>query len=341
MSIKEINQIDDCMLLSEVFDKISAAEIVVDENGLVIKANQFAKDMFPKELYNQKWLKIVQTFFIAQKNSKEHEATFYDGRKILVTTRPLTVGQLVVLTDVTVTCKLQERISHMERLSTIGKMAASLAHQIRTPLSAAMLYAANLCNKTLDLNSRKSFGAKLLDRLKDLENQVSDVLLFARAGEKIVEKVDIKVIVEKAKMNAEALLKRYNARLDIKMKDENMTILANVSALSGALSNLIVNALEAGANHLFIDIDSKNDMLILKIADNGKGMPKNILSKVFDPFYTTKSNGTGLGLAVVNSVVHAHQGRLGFVSEENKGTCFNLTFPLVLKEPEELKVEAA
>ena len=88
-------------------------------------------------------------------------------------------------------------------------------------------------------------------------------------------------------------------------------------------------ALEAGANHLFIDVSLKGEQIVIKIADNGKGMPKQLISKIFEPFFTTKSNGTGLGLAVVQSVVSAHQGRLGLVSEENKGTCFSINLPLL------------
>ncbi len=316
-------------LLGEVFDKMTSAIIVLDKNGCIIRANDCAQEMFAQSLLGAKWSSVVKISFLANQGSQEHEATLYDGRKILVTTKPLSVGQLVVLTDVTITCKLKERISHMERLSSIGKMAASLAHQIRTPLSAAMLYASNLCNLTLDKVTRKGFGQKLVDRLEDLEKQVSDVLLFARAGDKIVEHVTIDEVIAKAKASSEGLLKRYNARLDIRINKHNLIVIANMSALSGSIANLIVNALEAGANHLFIDVSLKGEQIVIKIADNGKGMPKQLISKIFEPFFTTKSNGTGLGLAVVQSVVSAHQGRIGLVSEENKGTCFSINLPLL------------
>lgn len=329
MSIQVINkEINNELLLDEVFEKVTSAIIVLDKSGIVIRANECAKNMFQKDITNNKWIKVVKECFLPQKG-EDHEATLFDGRKILVTTKPLTIGQLVVLTDVTVTCKLQERVSHMERLTSLGKMAASLAHQIRTPLSAAMLYAANLCNRALDMNARELFGKKLVDRLKDLENQVSDVLMFARSGEKIAENVSIQELVENARSNAEGVLARYNAKLDIRMDDVPMNIIANKTALSGAISNLIVNALEAKANHLFMDVSQKNGMVILKIADNGLGMEKEQVNKIFDPFYTTKSHGTGLGLAVVRSVVNAHQGRVGLVSEKNKGSCFSITLPLL------------
>ena len=89
-------------------------------------------------------------------------------------------GQLIVITDLTETRQLQARVSHMQRLSSLGKMVASLAHQIRTPLSAAMLYASNLTRKGLGQEAQTQFANKLTDRLKELESQVNDMLLFAK-----------------------------------------------------------------------------------------------------------------------------------------------------------------
>ena len=90
----------------------------------------------------------------------------------------------------------------------------------------------------------------------------------------------------------------------------------------------LVNALEAGANHLYLSSSRKGSSVILKLADNGKGMSKELVNKIFEPFYTTKSNGTGLGLAVVQSVIRTHMGKIGLVSQEGKGTCFTISIPL-------------
>ena len=109
---------------------------------------------------------------------------------------------------------------------------------------------------------------------------------------------------------------------------ENLEIIANKTALASAISNLVVNALEAGANHLYLSSSRKGSSVILKLADNGKGMSKELVNKIFEPFYTTKSNGTGLGLAVVQSVIRTHMGKIGLVSQEGKGTCFTISIPL-------------
>jgi two-component system, sensor histidine kinase FlrB len=330
----------DTELLSEVFNQVTSAIIVIDKKGFIVKANECACEMFGISLVNEKWLTVVREHFAPQADDG-HEVSLNDGRKILVSTKPLSVGQLVVLTDLTTTRRLQERVGHMERLSGLGRMAASLAHQIRTPLSAAILYAANIANRTLNENARLTFCHKLMDRLSDLENQVRDILLFAKSGEQIVDHVDFSELVESIKISSDGILARNNAKLDVRMDNISMDVIANKTSFVSAVTNLVSNSLEAGAKHLFIDVSRDKNEAILKIADNGKGMPKEVMNQIFEPFYTTKSNGTGLGLAVVKSVVSAHQGKIGLVSELGKGTCFTIAIPLATKSEKDVDNIAA
>lgn len=332
MSISRVTKqqliVNDEELLKEVFNSVGSSILVLDKLGVVVKANKSAFDMFGEPLIEEKWLSIVKKHFAPRKDDG-HEVSLKDGRRLLVSTTSLSVGKLVVLTDVTQTRTLQARIGHMERLSSLGKMAASLAHQIRTPLSAAMLYASNLTNKGLTVAMKDNFLKKLTDRLTDLENQVRDILLFARSEDKIADKVTIEELVCNIECNSEGVLNRNNAILDVDLTGtENLEIIANKTALASAISNLVVNALEAGANHLYLSSSRKGSSVILKLADNGKGMSKELVNKIFEPFYTTKSNGTGLGLAVVQSVIRTHMGKIGLVSQEGKGTCFTISIPL-------------
>lgn len=325
--VKDNHVVNDTELLSEVFNAVTSAIVVVDKKGTIVKVNACATEMFGADMVNEKWFKIVKNYF-APKADDGHEVSLKDGRKLLVSTKPLSVGQLVVLTDVTVTRRLQERVGHMERLSSLGKMAASLAHQIRTPLSAAMLYAANLTNKGLSELAKQNFIHKLMDRLTDLENQVRDILLFAKSSENIVDKLEVEDLVSAIESGTDGILTRNNVSMDVRMVDEELVIIANKTALASAISNLVSNAVEANAKKLILDVQRHNTNVVIKVADNGKGMSQEVVQKIFEPFYTTKSNGTGLGLAVVNSVIKAHQGNIGLVSEVGKGTCFTITIPL-------------
>ena len=141
------------------------------------------------------------------------------------------------MTDQTATRELTDKVNHMERLSSLGKMAASLAHQIRTPLSAAILYAANLGNERLPIQSRSVFQKKLMSRLEALEAQVSDILMYARSGEQSVKVLDAVDIVEDVTASVVSVVERAGAKLESNLGERPMTILGNVTALNGAIGN--------------------------------------------------------------------------------------------------------
>lgn len=219
----------------------------------------------------------------------------------------------------------------MERLSSLGKMAATLAHQIRTPLSAAMLYAANLGNVNLQPMARKRFQEKLMSRLEALEAQISDILMFARSKEQTVSEIDAGQLVDQTAGNVTAVVSRGNASLETVSDTGYMPILGNATALVGALSNLIANAVEAGADRIMLRLskDEEKRCVTFSVANNGPVIPEDIKSKIFEPFFTSKPSGTGLGLAVVSAVTKVHQGILNLESwGDDYPTVFSVTIPL-------------
>src|SRR3990167_8136157 len=122
------------------------------------------------------------TVVFAPREDDGHEISLKDGRRLAMATRSLNgePGQLILLTDLTETRRLQEQLSRHERLSALGRMVASLAHQIRTPLSAALLYASHLTEQVLPVDQQQRFASRLKERLHELEHQVRDMLVFAR-----------------------------------------------------------------------------------------------------------------------------------------------------------------
>jgi two-component system sensor histidine kinase FlrB len=191
-----------------------------------------------------------------------------------------------------------------------------------------MLYGANLANRTLSHDARASFQKKLMERLRVLENQVGDVLLFARNGEQqVVQAIEVNELVASIEREAEALLQQAKAEMTTELDTPPLQLLANAPALSSAINNLIANALQAGATRLLLSAHLSGDEVELRVVDNGCGMPRELVARIFEPFYTTRSNGTGLGLAVVQSVVHAHQGKIEVASVVGEGSCFTLRFP--------------
>lgn len=321
--------------LSHLVDTMPAGVIVLDGKGMIAKANQIAIDMLGEPLEGEKWFSVIQRSFRPQQDDG-HEVSLKDGRliKLDITALAPEPGQLILMTDLSETRRLQKRVAHMQRLSALGKMVASLAHQVRTPLSAAMLYAANLGSKRLPEASRDNFQTKLMSRLKDLENQVNDMLLFAKSGDQhVVEQVSMQQLLSEVKTGADAMVTLNNSELDVSLPEPDITILGNKTALASAIQNLIHNSIQIIGSGAQVRVSAMRDLqtpdfVRISVSDNGPGVDLQQVDKLFEPFFTTSSQGTGLGLAVVSSVANAHQGRIEVTNNVHGGACFNLLLPI-------------
>ena len=318
---------NDRELFSEVFDKVPSAIVILDARGMIHKANRQAHSLLGVEsLEGRPWLEVIKEVFRPRKDDG-HEISTHNGKRLQVATEPLASGQLVQMTDLTETRVLQDKLSHMERLSSLGKMAASLAHQIRTPLSAAMLYAANLSNPKLNASAHQKFQEKLMSRLEDLNSQVGDILMFARSGVQTAELLDAKAVIEEVHSSVISVINKAQIDLEVVYKTEPMPLMGNMSALNGAISNLVVNAIEAKAKHIKLMAYIEDKHIVFAVGNDGEEVNPEIKDKMFEPFFTSKSHGTGLGLAVVNAVAKVHQGSVSLESNE-EATVFKLKVPL-------------
>lgn len=302
--------------LSTLLDILPAGVVLLDENGKVTESNPAAKALLGEPLDGLAWLEVIKRCF-SPKHDDGHEVSLKDGRRVRIETRSMQSGQgqLILLSDLTETRLLQEKVSRTERLSSLGRMMASLAHQIRTPLSTAMLYAGHLTQPDFDESLRVPIAEKLLSRLTHLEHQIRDMLVFAKGDSRLAEKLEIDEFIMALKQAAEPVCQNAGVKCDWSISAISGDIMCNKETLVGACLNLINNSIEAGAHSkksdlsIHVSIDSEpHNKIQLKVKDNGPGIPSSSLSKVFEPFYTTKQQGTGLGLAVVQAVVKAHKG---------------------------------
>lgn len=319
--------------LEHLLQVMPAGVVVINGRGQVKQANALAKALLGEPLEGQAWRKIIARSFKPQADDG-HEVSLHDGRKVKLSITPLTAepGQLIVLTDLTETRQLQQRISHMQRLSSLGKTVASIVHQIRTPLSAAVLYASNLASNQLSDAARERFGEKLMLRLKDLESQVNDMLLFAKSGEEqVVQNLCVAELVEELIQSSENMLQQSNTQLTLLEVDPAITILGNKPALLGALQNIIHNAIQVQPENCEITVSclSENQKVILHIQDNGPGVDMDNANRIFEPFFTSKSHGTGLGLSVVATVAKSHGGSVTVTNMPGKGACFTIMLPII------------
>ena len=317
--------------LNQVLDAMPTGLIMLDGDGIVVRVNQVAIDLLDEPILGQPWFQVIQRSFKPRADDY-HEVSLRDGRRVKLEISALgnQPGQLIMITDLTETRLLQDKLSQLQRLSALGKMVSSLAHQIRTPLSAAMLYGANLANSKISAQTKSGFQEKLMSRLQDLEQQVNDMLLFAKSGrQQVVERIEIDELVKSIAQEMAALATKSNSSISVASDNKPLEILGNSSALSGALRNLIDNSIQASPQgvNVEVSITRRADSIAIDVKDDGQGIEESLRDKIFEPFFTSKMQGTGLGLAVVKSVIGAHQGSVELMPSE-KGAHFHLTLPL-------------
>lgn len=320
-------------LADQLIEVMPTGLVMLDGNGIVVKINKVARQLLEEPILGQAWFDVIARSFKPRKDDW-HEVSLKDGRrvKLEITSLDDQPGQLIMITDLTETRLLQDKLGQMQRLSSLGRMVSTLAHQIRTPLSAAILYGANLTNTRLNETSRLSFQEKLNSRLHDLEQQVNDMLLFSKSGkEQVVTPLSVNELLTDATQGMEALMTKANASIKMQLPEQDSTILANKNALTGAIQNLIHNTLQVVPEKACITIQvyCQSHDVYISVKDNGPGIDVALKDKIFQPFYTSSSQGTGLGLAVVKSVVSAHQGKVDLICQAGEGAHFIIKLPLI------------
>ncbi len=313
-----------------LFDAIPGAVVLLDRHGRVDAANLAARELLGEPLTGEPWREVVRRAFLPELDQGELKTG--DGRQFSIATRPLgyVPGQVLLLSEVTRTRDLQRAAQQNLHLVTMGKMMASLAHQIRTPLASLMLYLSQCAETGLDEASLRGFSGKALERSRHIEKLINDMLVFAHGGQFVTARFGVGELLDELREQLEPHLEHRGARLHIDGGDCGAELQGNKDALLGALANLCVNALQASAEQPRIAIrvaPTRRGMLSISVRDNGCGMDRQTRAHIFDPFFSTKTDGTGLGLAVVKAVVESHQGRVAVHSRPGRGCRFRLFLP--------------
>lgn len=317
--------------LNAILNVLPAGVVVLDEHGVVQDCNPAAQRILEQPLLYQRWIKIVNRAFEMYPEN-DNDVVLKSGGKVNLATCPLGSypGQVIMINDVTETRKLEDKLNQHKRLTSMGEMAASLAHQLRTPIASAILYGSQLKNKQLDEAKRTVLVDKVISQMADLEKIVSNMLVFSRSHIQGLEKCSLIDLVKDVIDGLQQQLAEQSISISTRFPSSDVVVFINRSTLQSALQNVVENAMQAiqksGEISLSID-DCPDNSVQLSIRDTGIGIAPDRAEDIFKPFVTDKANGTGLGLAVVQAIARAHNGDF-YLSDSQVGIGSNFALRL-------------
>lgn len=319
--------------LSVLMGALPAGVVVLDRDGRVVQANRAVEAMFEAPLAGVDWAAFSAARLAPTETPGEWQlGSGTETRRLTRDDAPLESGDghIVLLTDVTDAHRMRLAAERNERLAAMGEMVAGLAHQLRTPLSAALLYTANLVQQEMGPADRERIGNRAMERLRHLEKLIRDMLLFARGETLGREPFGICDLVAELTHTLEPLARAKGLTLESACACGDTQVVGDRKAIAGALTNLLENAVQALDAGGVIRFEARLNGALTRftVADNGRGIDPALQSRLFEPFFTTRPDGTGLGLAIARGVARAHGGDIGIDSEPGRGTVFSLTLAM-------------
>ncbi len=221
-------------------------------------------------------------------------------------------------------------LARRERLSALGEMAAQVAHQLRTPLATAVLYAGHLSRPQISDADRIRFAEKTLSRLRYLERLIQDMLLFVKGARISSEAFPIGPLLDELSQILDPQATAKGVAFTLACGEPDGALKGDRQAIAGALINLLENALQActAGGKVSLTLGGQGSPFAsFRVVDTGGGIPKAAQARLFEPFFTTRGEGSGLGLAIVRQVAEAHSGWVEWEERKGGGSCFTLFLP--------------
>jgi len=245
------------------------------------------------------------------------------------------IGRLLLFDDVTQRERMEEQMSQTEKLTSLGLLAAGVAHEVNTPLAVISNYIQMLAKQMPDGDPRHSIIEKIVKQTFRASEIVNNLLNFSRTGAGELADVDLNRVVEETLSLVAHPLKTSQIRVVKQLSDGLPPVWGSANKLQQVFLNLFLNARDAmpAGGMLEVRTTAHNGSVEIEVVDTGNGIPREHIHKIFDPFFTTKATGrgTGLGLSVTYGIIKEHAGRIDVRSTPGRGTSFHVEFPAVRK----------
>jgi two-component system, NtrC family, sensor kinase len=245
------------------------------------------------------------------------------------------IGRLLLFDDVTQRERLEEQMSQTEKLTSLGLLAAGVAHEVNTPLAVISNYIQMLAKQMPEGDPRHTIIDKIVKQTFRASEIVNNLLNFSRTGSSELSDVDVNRVVEETLSLVAHPLKTSQIQVVKQLTDGIPAVRGSANKLQQVFLNLFLNARDAMPTGGILEIrtGSHNGSVEVEVVDTGNGIPREYIHKIFDPFFTTKSGGrgTGLGLSVSYGIIKEHSGKIDVRSTPGRGTSFHVEFPAVRK----------
>ncbi|PLX82852.1 MAG: histidine kinase [Desulfuromonas sp.] len=239
-------------------------------------------------------------------------------------------GHILTVEDLTERVQLRRQMERMDRLASLGRLSAGIAHEVRNPLTGISLLLDELHDRLLSNPGDQALIRRALGEMERLEGLVGELLNFASQSQTSLEPGDVRQVLEDTLFLVKKLCQNGGVKLDVDLDDAVPPFPLDAGKLKQAFLNLFTNALEAmsGGGTLSVSTRLEGGWALVTVRDTGEGIPPERIPLLFEPFFTCKGEGTGLGLAITHNIVSDHDGRIEVQSLPGQGSTFTLRFPV-------------
>jgi hypothetical protein len=349
--LKEFNE--------SIVESVNVGLLAVDESGRITRCNSTFEEMlgirrdetigkFVEEVFDRAFALNLENILGRSRwhlteirHAYKLHASVVDGKSLIlnVAIAPLRsvshnqTGAIIVLENVTSRVKLEESLQQSEKLSSIGLLAAGVAHEVNTPLTGVSSYTQMLLGMIPETDPKHALLLKVQKQTERASNIAGNLLNFSRGGNSTeFVAIDINKLLDDTLQLLEPQMRKSQVEVVKNYSKIPPKVLGNAGKLQQVFTNLILNARDAmiGGGKITLMTDSnENGEVVIEVSDTGEGISPENLTKIYDPFFTTKGvgSGTGLGLAVSYGIVQEHAGTIEARSQLGEGTTFHLVFP--------------
>lgn len=318
--------------LNAILYNLEEAIIVVDPEDRVTMLNKSAEDLLGISRSEAVGKVFNNLHFLISKNNSEtiltvtgRQYTIILSHSPIIDSRGSSRGSVVLIKDITRLRELEIQQERDQRLKAMGEMATRIVHEIRNPLCSVQLFSSML-ESELQNTPHKELARGISTGISSLNTILTNMLLFARPHKPSSKKIPIDRVVEESVVILIPLIRARN--IELKKSLHRYEVLGDGELLKQVFINVILNAVQALPNggNLNVTMEESATSVIVHVKDNGLGIDSADIEKIFNPFFTTKDTGTGLGLTIASQIMQAHGGYIKVHSGEDRGTTFSLYF---------------